>query len=602
MNLDQARRRDDRYPRKLWIYARRYFMAVGMLVTALFAFAVSMAPDVTPEKLPGTIVLSAVFKPGLAEAAGRPSLSQPLLKPAPTLREIIAALDAGAKDARVKGFVAKLENAHLNLAQIQELREAVHAFRKAGKFAWIYSESFGTFSPGMGDYYFASAFDRVWMQPVGAVAITGIAAEVPFGKTLLDKLGVNPQFSHKGTYKSFPEMMTRTGMSDANREMTSAIVGDLARQVEDGAGADRGFKPGQLRALIDAAPFSDADAEKAHLVDRLGYYDEMLDEAKKQAGVDDKGFVSLAHYTDAGKGLSGLLQEDADKKAGPKIALITGVGDIVSYGGAQAAGFGGGGMAADKITAAFRAAEQDNDVKAVVFRLDTPGGSPEAAETIRRAVLSMQKKGRPVVVSMGGTAASGGYWVAAAADRIVADPATLTGSIGVFGGKMDLSGLWDKIGLSWDSVAEGKNARMWSSNRPFTPEETEKFESLLDGIYKSFIARVAEGRHMTPEKVEAVAEGRVWTGAQAKERGLVDELGGLARAVELARSLAKLDASVPVAEFPRRKSGLEEIAAFLTGDESVLSLLPLDVKAEDIVRAELQKQNAVLRMPEPGVR
>jgi protease-4 len=591
---ERTRRREDRFPMRVWIWLRRIFVTLG-IVTALLLYALAsvVSHGERQASMPDKFVLALALKPGFAaETRGAPALDQSLFKPAPTLRDVLDGLAAAAKDPRVKGVTAKLERTGLSLAQVQELRAAIKAFRKSGKFAWIYADSY---SSGMGGYYLATAFDKVWMQPVGAVAITGIAAEVPFGKDLFDKIGVNPQFSHKGTYKSFPESLTRTGMSDANREMTESLIADLSRQIVADIAESRGLKPEELRAKIDSAPYGDQEALKEKLVDRLGYADELRDEAEKLAGIDDKGFIGLADYnTDRKGGASALLR--GDQKGKPKVALITGSGEI------SATSQGGSGMGADKISAAFRKAEEDKDVAAVVFRIDSPGGSPEAAETMRRAVVQMKKKGRPVIVSMGGMAASGGYWAAAAADKIVADPGTLTGSIGVFGGKIELSGLWKKIGVNWDSVAEGKNARMWSTNRPFSPDELARFESLLSGIYDGFIARVAEGRHMPADKVEAVAEGRVWTGAQAKERGLVDELGGIEQAIALAKKTAKLPDDAPVAEFPPRRSGIEVLAEMVTGDDSALSLLPLNIDAGDLARlADQARENSILKMPDVAI-
>ncbi len=275
------------------------------------------------------------------------------------------------------------------------------------------------------------------------------------------------------------------------------------------------------------------------------------------------------------------------------------MGDIVPFTSRGSyAGFGESGMSAEKIAEAFATVRDDENVAAVVFRIDSPGGSPEAAETIRRAIQLTQKKGKPVVVSMGGYAASGGYWVATPADKIVAQPGTLTGSIGVFGGKLEMSGLWDKLGVNWDAAVQGKNARMWSSNQPFSEDEFEKFEGMLGNIYDAFIVRVAEGRHMSKDKVEAIAEGRVWTGRQAKDIGLVDELGGLDRAVQIARELAKLDPEqeAPVLQYPPKKSTLEMFIDLATNgaDASIGNLSPA---AMDLIKVLNAPSSEILRSP-----
>ena len=581
-------------PSAVTVFFRRFFIAVGVMTTLLFLTAAALvAHALRPMAMPDKILLTYNFKSSLPEVPLHPSLSNPTLHVGPTFHDVAQALQDAASDARVKGFAARIEDgARFSAAQVQELRDLIHKFRKAGKFATVYSSGFS--GPGMSNYYLAASFDTLWLQPVGVVAINGVGAEVPFVKGLLDKVGVNAQFNHKGIYKSAPESLTRTGMSAPHREMMNALIGDLAGQMEAGISADRKISPEDLRRKMDGSPFGDAEALKEKLVDRVGYADEMLDDAKKLAGVDDDGVVTLGDYDPPKPGDRPGARKYPDKKDA-KIALITGTGDIVAAGDRSD-------MAADKMVSAFREAMKDKDVAAVVFRIDSPGGSPEAAESIRRAVIETQKKGKPVVVSMGGYAASGGYWVATPADKIVAEPATITGSIGVFGGKIEVSGLWSKLGVNWDSVAEGQNALMWSSNRPFTEAEMARFESMLDGIYSGFIARVAEGRHLTKAQVEAVAEGRVWTGRQAKERGLVDDLGGLDLAVAHAKRLAKLDPlqDIPLVEFPAPKSPLQLLASLAKNDEEDVSVFPLDLSADDVFKAALNRlraQNGILRLP-----
>jgi protease-4 len=569
------------------VFFRRFFITVGVLTTLFFlstVLLVGRALHPAPPKMPDKILLTWRFKTELPETRDKPSLSSLSIGGGPTFREVADAVQQAAKDPRVKGFAARLDGARLSLAQEQELRDAVRRLRKAGKFAYVWTGSFE--SSGMGEYYLASGFDRIWLQPVGALSVSGVAAEIPFARELLDKVGARAQFSHKGIYKSMPESLTLTGMSAPHREMMTSLVNDLAEQMEAGICAERKIAPADFLKLVDRSPLTADDALRGKLIDHIGYSDEMLEEAKKAAGVGEKDVVSLADYD-----TSTMPREKVLETFGKaRIALITGTGDIVSSARGTSA------MAADDIVPAFRAAAKDKDVAAIVFRVDSPGGSPEASESIRHALLEAKKKGKPVVVSMGGYAASGGYWVSAGADKIVAEPGTITGSIGVFGGKIELSGLWRKIGLNWDSVAAGKNALMWSMNRPFTPEESARADALLGVIYDSFLSLVSEGRHMPREKVAAVAEGRVWTGRQAKERGLVDELGGIDTAIIRAKQLAKLDpeADIPVVEFPEKKSPFDELIA-LTHEEDgeVRAGADLFTLALDRLRA----QTAALRMP-----
>jgi protease-4 len=592
------RRRDDGFMKRILGFFKWFFIVMGVSVTLGFVASLlalgGVLHPVQSWSSDDNVLLTYTFKSGLAESAGGPSLTQPLLRPSTTFTELINRLTEAAKDKHVKGFVVRLQDESLAPAQLQELRDTLATFRAAGKFTYIYADDYGGSSSGMGAYYLASAFGQVWLQPMGEVSINGVAAEVPFFKGILDKVGVEAEFSRKGTYKSMPESLTLTGMSAPNREMTTGMVNDLADQLIAGIAASRSMTAEAVKQLVDNAPYSGDEAKKLKLIDKIGYYDQMLEEAKRKAGVRDGGTLSLSDY-----------ESHDEPKTKSRIALIIGAGDIVSYKDTHA-GLSGSDMPADKIARAFEDARKDKNVVAVVFRIDSPGGSPEAAETIRHAIVETQQKGKPVIVSMSGYAASGGYWIASPADKIVAEPATITGSIGVFGGKFVLAGLWQKLGVHWDSVAVGDNARMWSSNAVFTDLQRQHFESLLDDIYQGFIARVAQGRKLTPAQVESVAEGHVWTGRQAKDRGLVDELGGLDKAVVLAKAAAKINPAqeIPLERFPAKKSPLEELAQFVNGsddddddDASILSLV--GISAGDILRS-LQTQ--ALSVPEIQLR
>ncbi len=593
------RRHEDRLPGRMLNFLKRFLIVMGVSATIAFVLLVvtlNKAVNYVPPSLPDSMILTYTFKSGLEETVTKPAFSQPLLRPATTFHEVIESLTQASRDPRVKGFAARLQDIDMTPAQIQELRDTVLKFRKSGKSATIFTEDFGGFSSGMGDYYLATAFDQIWLQPVGAVSINGVAAEVPFLKGVMDKLGVEAAFGHKGLYKAAPESLTETGMSAPHREMMTALIGDLADQMVAGIAADRKMTPAAVRQLIDGAPYTDQEALRLNLVDKIGYHDEMMVQAQEKAGPDAEtvkllGYSFKADTIKLNLGITGFISKffrkenpDFFDRNKSKIALIFGVGDIVSYRSKTKAGFGEGGMSADKISAAFAAARKDSNVVAVVFRIDSPGGSPAAAETIRRAVIETQKKGKPVIVSMGGYAASGGYWIAAPADKIIAEPATITGSIGVFGGKLVLAQLWQKLGVNWDSVSSGDNALMWSSNAGFSAKEKARLDALLDNIYESFITRVMEGRKMTREKVMTAAEGRAWTGRQAKALGLVDELGGLDRAIVAAMAAAKLspDQDVPVERFPERKSTMELFIQLAT--EGVFLTPNINISVGDILR------------------
>ena len=436
-----------------------------------------------------------------------------------TMKNLIDALDSAAGDERVKGLIADLRGGFSDIAHIQELRVALLRFRAAEKFAYIYSASYGEPGRGLGTYYLASAFDEIWMQPMGGVSIAGIHAEVPFARAALDKLGVQPQFFARKEYKTLFESAMNKEMSSQSREMMKSLIDDLAGQFTQGIAEARKIDVANVKALIDRGLYIDKDAIDAGLVDHMEDYEALRDKVRTDVtggpDTDDRLFIGIDDY--ASQSAAGA----ADRHANPSIALVYIQGTIMQNGA------GDDFIPADDMADDINDAADDKDIKAIVIRIDSPGGSPTASETIRRAIVRAKSKGKKVVVSMGGMAASGGYWVASPADRIFALPGTLTGSIGVAGGKVALRGLWDKVGVKWDGVQYGRNADMMSFNEPFSASGGELVNRTMDIVYDGFVARVAEGRKMTPAQVDMVARGRVWSGKQAAANGLADELGGL---------------------------------------------------------------------------
>jgi protease-4 len=467
---------------------------------------------------------------------------------------LLDAIERGRDDARIKGMVVRAGEVRLGLAEAQELRDAIKAFRAKGKFAYAYGESFGELAGGTRAYYVASAFDEIWLQPAGSLALTGVASEVPFFKGTFDRLGIVPQFERRGEFKSAATEFTDTKLPDSDRAAMTDMIHSIYDQMAAGIADGRKITEAQVKSLVDGGPYAAQEALDNHLVDHLGYADEVDDAARKKAG--GAQLLSVDTYEQV------VGRNIPMPSASSSIALIRAVGEIVS-GASDDGPFGNsnGNVAADTIARAFEEAVKDPAVKAIVFRIDSPGGSEVASETIWRAVRRAQLAGKPVIVSMGDVAASGGYYIAASADRIVAEPLTITGSIGVFGGKFVVAGLWDKLGVSWDTISVGKNADMAGSLAEFTPEQRQRFAALIDIGYKGFIGRVAEGRHLQPDAVDAIARGRVWTGVEAKDRGLVDVLGGFDDAFKLAKQAAHLaaDQKVALKSFPRRRSPFETL-------------------------------------------
>ena len=536
------------------------FAAIGIL-TVLAVLGAGLAAwrlVATRPALPDRIVIKADLSRGLRDGASPTALRSIVFgNNTPTLRDFLDALDRAAGDPRVKGIYVRTGGDSLGLAKVQQVRDAVHAFRAKGKFAIVFADSFGDFGPGTRPYYLATAFDRVWLQPLGTVGLVGLRTEMTFFRGALDKLGITASFSHREQFKTAANALTETSMTAPQREEVADLLNSNSAQIVAGIAADRGLTKETVAALIDRGPFSAEEAKAAHLVDSIGYRDEAEAAARQRAGAGAK-LVSIRRY---------LRGAGHPHNKGPEIALIYGTGVITSGDAPANPLFGGEGMSARQLSRAFRQAAADKKVRAILFRIDSPGGSATASETIWREVAQARKHGKPVIVSMGDVAASGGYYIAAPADKIVAEPATLTGSIGVLTGKLVIGQLLQNLGITAQSVERGANASMDSPFENFSPAERARIESFLDVTYEGFKARVASGRHLSAKQVEAAAKGRVWTGEEAKAKGLVDALGGYETALRLARVAAHVPNGerVKLVTFPKEKGTVERIYDRLTG-------------------------------------
>ena len=572
-----------------------FFAVIGFVTVLLVAGGAlvvgGLRPSVTP--LPGNVFLTADLTRELPEGASEEPLLRLLVGSKPTLRDFLDAIEAAGDDPRVKGLLARVGDDGLGLARTQEVRDAITSFRGKGKFALAFADSFGEFGPGTRPYYLATAFDEIWLQPIGNVGLTGLYAEAPFLRGTLDLLGIAPEFDHREEYKTAMNLLTETKMTPAHREEVEGLLTSLAGQIVRGIAQGRKLSEAEVRDLIDRGPLLGGEAVEAKLVDRLGYRDEVLAHARTRAGSGAEA-VRLASYLDrAGR----------PHREGSTIALIHGSGLVVRSGDGASPLAGSNVMAATEVTRAFRAAVRDPAVRAIVFRIDSPGGSAVASESIWREVVFARERGKPVIVSMGDVAGSGGYYVAAAADKIVAEPATLTGSIGVLAGKLVVADLLKKVGVSTDSVQIGANAAMFSPTADFSARAHSRLEAFLDDTYRGFKDHVATGRHMTQEEVERVAKGRVWSGEDAKARGLVDELGGYEAALRLAKQAANLPPAAPITltVFPREETLPELIYNRLFGkdrereDDSITSgAIERSLKA---VQPLLQRLETILDTP-----
>lgn len=535
-------------------FLRRTCLIIGGFMLFVFLLGIVSAVFMDENKsLPKDFILVLNMDSPLTEVESPRSLLDPFTPAGMTIRSFVETLDKAAQDNRIRGLLVSLDDGGLELTHIQEMRAAIKRFRASGKFAYVYTSSFADLQSGIGAYYLASAFDEIWMQPIGFLTISGLSMEMPFGKGTLEKLGVQAEFLHREEYKSAMESFTNTEMSPANREMMQSILDDLSNRVFTDIALDRQIENAELMKHINKGLLTGDEAVAAGLITKIDYADSLLRKVRTDITGDENSteppLVLIEDYASAqSKG------KDAAKQA--SVALIEINGEIIS-GNEPMPGYATG----DYIASAILDAAENDAIKVVVIRVDSPGGSPSASETIRRAVIAAKEKGKKVIVSMGPVAASGGYWVAVDADRIYALPSTLTGSIGVIMGKFELSGLWDKVGVNWDGVSWGNNADLWSPNKPMTAEGRAILDEAIESTYGAFLDRVAEGRKMDRAKVREIAKGRAWTGTQGKANGLIDELGGLDNAMDHAAELAGIAdrSKMDILILPERLSPLEEL-------------------------------------------
>jgi protease-4 len=477
--------------------------------------------------------------------------------PDQSLSNLILQFKKAKVDNRIKMVVLDINMSAVGWGKAEEIRDAIADFRSSGKPVYAFLEI------GMNkEYYIASACDKIYVAPPGELFITGLAADVMFFRGSLDKLGIYPDMYQIGKYKSAGDMFTQKEMTDAHREYINSLLDDLFNRYVEAIAKARGKSAEEVRALIDNAPYSAAKAKEAGLIDNVAYRDEMEKEIKTTLGykeTDTLKIVRGSSYTD-------IEPESLGLDKGEKVAVIYATGDIGS-GQSDNSPSGSQSIGSDTLAKALNDARDDKTIKAIVIRVDSPGGSGLASDIIWHAVVSAKEK-KPVVISMGDVAASGGYYIAAGASKIVAQPSTITGSIGVVAGKPVLRGFYDWLGISNEYVLRGKNAGMFRETEKFSPDERAKFEEWIKTTYyEDFVPKVAKGRNKDAAYIDSIAQGRVWTGSQGKERGLVDEFGGLDRAVEVAKELANIpkDKGVHRVIMPYPRTLLQELMA--AGDE-----------------------------------
>jgi protease-4 len=481
----------------------------------------------------------------------------------PTLRTLVDSIDRAGRDSKVDALVLRVSILpEAGWGKVQELRDAVTRFRRSGKPAYAHIEMIGN-----KEYYLASACSKIYAVPNAILDVSGLRTETTFFANTLDKLGVQAQFEGVGKYKNAPNQFTETGFTEPHREQMNALLDSVYGEYARAIGAARGKSAPEVQAIVDGGPYDGKTALAAGLVDELLYADELRDRLKGSESVSPGRYVK-------GAGSSSFA---FDRR--PRIALVYAVGEIVG-GESQGGAFGGQVAGSDTVAAALKQAREDESIRAIVLRVDSPGGSGVASDVIWREAMLAQKT-KPLVVSMGDLAASGGYYIAMAGDSIVAQPGTITGSIGVFGGKFTLRGLYDKLGITKEILLRGRHADLFSEYEPWDDEERAKFRGLMSSFYEEFVRKAAEGRKMSYQDVDAIAQGRVWTGAEAMERGLVDKLGGLDVAIAVAKERAKIDADDEVALVlvPERKGLLETILERQEEEIGESALLPAELRS-----------------------
>jgi len=481
-------------------------------------------------------------------------------------------------DHRIKSLVLRLGYLQCDWAKVAEIREAVLDFRKSGKTAYAYIDE----APDLDkEYYLATACDRIILHPLGWMGINGIGGYVPFLKKTLDKLGIEAEIEHVEEYKTAFNMFTEKGFTPAHKEMIESIYGDIFSHYVKELAEARGKSEKEIRELIDHGFYQGEQAMKAGLVDDLLYDDEfenlLRDKGMKLYRISHQQYIKIKPTS------LGLNK-------GKKIALIYGMGTIHSGEGIYQS------MGGSTVARLIRRARMDKSIAAVIFRVDSPGGSAVASDVIWREVFLTQKE-KPFIVSMSDMAGSGGYWISMAADKIIAQPQTLTGSIGVIFGKFNIVNLSKKLGITSESITYGKRSDIFSPLRRFTPEERKAIKKETLWIYDRFLTKVAEGRNMNKDDVDKIGKGRVWTGSRAKELGLVDEIGGLSRAIELAKELAGIpdDRSVKLVVWPRKVS----FFSALFGRRQIRTKLDLHSKLEKILNMLelLENEGSLAIMP-----
>jgi protease-4 len=549
-------------------------IARAVVILVLIFVALAVVGSASERDLPENMVLTLDLREDLQDKTAPDFFEFEVTEM--SLVDVVLGLDAASRDERVSGIFLRVGAGDISVPKSEELREALRRFQDAGKFVIAHSQGF--YSSGLGGFGVAALADEIWMQPASAFFAAGAASTTLFFRGLFDNIDAEPQFVQRHEYKNSANIFTETAFTPAHREATERILLSRYETATNQIAADLGIARDTLIGILDGSPLIVDEAVENGLVTSIGYDDDARDAALERAGAG----AELAEF-------STYVRENREARAradGPVVALVHAVGEIVE-------GTESGPLTSpmlirgDDFAEAIRAATEDEDVRAILLRVDSPGGSAVASDQILDALNKAQAAGKPLVASMGALAASGGYYISLGADRIVANPGTITGSIGVLWGKVAAGGSLELIGVNSEELGVGANALFLSGLEPWSAEQLVEVNAQADAIYEDFTRKVADGRNMSEEQVDEVARGRVWTGADALERGLVDDLGGFWTAVDYVKELAEIDPETEVAfrQYPRRRGVFERLESMfevssagiraLQGLDRILSLEPI---------------------------
>jgi protease-4 len=561
--------------------ARKVFLVIFIIVVVLLIFGaigivLAVSAMRTEPAIRNNSVLEVRISGALPDYVPDDALRRIFNADDPSLSNLLLQIKKAKIDKRITGLLLNIGMTGAGWGKADEIRDAIADFKTSGKPVYAYME-YGSNK----EYYIATACDKIYVAPIGDLFITGLASEAMFFRGSLDKLGIFPDFFQIGKYKNAPDEFTRKEMSPEHREVTNALLDDFFGRYVDAIAKTRNRSPEEVKAIIDNAPYRAKQAQAAGLIDGANYREEVDNELKKRLGYKDEEQLAIT----TGSAYRKATPEALGLNKGERIAIIYASGAIGS-GKSDNSPFGSQTVGSETIVKALDDARDDKTIRAIVLRVDSPGGTSYASDLIWHAVDNAKKK-KPVVVSMSDLGASGGYYIACDANKIVAEPSTITGSIGVFAGKPVLKGFYDWIGVSSEYVLRGKNAGLFRETEPFTKDERDRFESMIRSFYyDDFVPKVAQGRGRNPEYVDSIGQGHVWTGDQAKKNGLVDEFGGLDHALEVAKQLANIPADKGIHRviLPYPRGFLESLfdsdgeSAKLEQQRAALAALPEDVR------------------------